>query len=207
MKLERAIVVFIAIISLLALTACSGGNGEQNMYNNSTNVETEPNKTETESESESHEGMNHSGSGEVPAGLKSAENPTYEVGSKVIIRADHMKGMKGAEATIVGAFSTNAYAVSYTPTTGGVKVNNHKWVIQEEVGNADSELLEPGTEITLEADHMKGMKGAKATIDSGEKTIVYMVDYTPTTGGEEVTNHKWVTENELSPLDKNNQVH
>jgi len=203
MKFKRSIVVFIAIISLLALTACSGSNEEQNTDNNNTNMETEPNKTETESESESHEDMNHSGSGEVPAGLKSAESPTYEVGSKVIIETDHMKGMKGAEATIVGAFSTNAYAVSYTPTTSGEKVKNHKWVIQEEVGNADSELLEPGTEVTLEADHMKGMKGAEATIESGEKTTVYMIDYTPTTGEEEVTNHKWVTESELSPIDKN----
>jgi len=46
---------------------------------------------------------------------------------------------------------------------------------------------------------MKGMKGAIAVIDSAEQTTVYMVDYTPTTGGEKVTNHKWVTESELSP--------
>ncbi|MEH7471494.1 YdhK family protein, partial [Priestia megaterium] len=42
------------------------------------------------------------------------------------------------------------------------------------------------------------MKGAKATIDSAEKTTVYRVDYKPTTGGEKVKNHKWVTESELS---------
>ncbi len=45
---------------------------------------------------------------------------------------------------------------------------------------------------------MKGMDGAKAIIDSAEPTTVYMVDYTPTTGGEPVKNHKWVTESELS---------
>lgn len=45
---------------------------------------------------------------------------------------------------------------------------------------------------------MKGMDGATATIDSAEKTTVYMIDYVPTTGGEKMTNHKWVTENELS---------
>lgn len=50
---------------------------------------------------------------------------------------------------------------------------------------------------------MKGLKGEKATIDFGKKTTVYMIDYTPTTGGERVTNHKWVTEAELSPFDKN----
>jgi hypothetical protein len=45
---------------------------------------------------------------------------------------------------------------------------------------------------------MKGMKGATGKIDSAEKTTVYTVDYTPTTGGEKVKNHKWVTESELS---------
>lgn len=93
---------------------------------------------------------------------------------------------------------TTAYVVDYTPTTGGEKVTNHKWVIQEEIKDADDKNIKPGTEVTLEADHMKGTKGAKATIDSAEKTTVYMVDYTPTTGGEKVTNHKWVTASELS---------
>ncbi|HLR51893.1 MAG TPA: YdhK family protein, partial [Candidatus Avamphibacillus sp.] len=45
---------------------------------------------------------------------------------------------------------------------------------------------------------MKGMEGATAEIESSEKTTVYMIDYTPTTGGEEVKNHKWVTDSELS---------
>jgi len=30
---------------------------------------------------------------------------------------------------------------------------------------------------------------------------VYMVDFTLTTNGEEVKNHKWVTEDELSPVE------
>lgn len=54
--------------------------------------------------------------------------------------------------------------------------------------------------MTLEADHMEGMKGATAEIVSSEQTTVYMIDYKPTTGGEEVKNHKWVTENELGPV-------
>lgn len=150
-----------------------------------------------------HSKMEHSGSSEVPKGLKVAENPTYEVGSKAVITDGHMKGMKGAEATIVGAYDTIAYAVSYTPTNGGEKVTNHKWVIQEEIPEAiDQEQLKPGTEVTLDASHMEGMKDAKATIDFGEKTTVYMIDFTPTTGGEKVTNHKWVTEDELSKVRK-----
>jgi len=198
MTLKNIFVLIIAVISLITLSACLGNNGEQGLEN-SNNTETESNNNEIENESDSHADMDYSSSGEVPKELKSSENPTYEVGSKAIVETDHMEGMKGAEATIVGAYATNAYAISYTPTTGGERVNNHKWVIQEELKDTDNEILDPGTEVTLEADHMKGMEGADATIDSGEKTTVYMIDYTPTTGGEEVTNHKWVTENELSP--------
>lgn len=142
--------------------------------------------------------MNHAGSGELPAGLMKANNPIYKLGEQVVIHADHMSGMNGATAKVVGAYDTIAYEVTYTPTTGGAKVPNHKWVIQEEIKNAGSTPLKPGTEVTLEADHMEGMKGAPGTIDSAVKTVVYMVDYTPTIGGEPVKNHKWVVESELS---------
>ncbi|MFY4776961.1 YdhK family protein [Metabacillus sp. RGM 3146] len=148
-----------------------------------------------------HQSMDHSmhsSSGELPKGLKEAENPTFKVGSEAIMKADHMEGMKGAKATIAGAYSTTAYAVTYTPATGGEKVTNHKWVIQEEIKDAGDQPLKPGAEVMLEADHMKGMKGATAKIDSAEKTTVYMVDYTPSEGGGKVKNHKWVTESELS---------
>lgn len=53
------------------------------------------------------------------------------------------------------------------------------------------------SKVVLEAEHMPGMKGATATIDSAERTTVYMVTYTPTTGGEPVKNHKWLVENEI----------
>ncbi|MGN0699600.1 MAG: DUF1541 domain-containing protein, partial [Oscillospiraceae bacterium] len=46
----------------------------------------------------------HSSSGEVPEGLKEAENPTFRVGSTAMMHADHMPGMNGVEATISGAF-------------------------------------------------------------------------------------------------------
>ena len=54
-----------------------------------------------------------------------------------------------------------------------------------------------GSQVIINTSHMKGMKGATAEIDSAEKTTVYMVDYTSTTSGEKVKNHKWVTEDEL----------
>jgi Protein of unknown function (DUF1541) len=179
MKLKNNLIAVLLLAFSLTLAAC--GNDEK-----------ENQKEET------HDGMDHSGSGEVPKALKEAKDPAFPVDSKAIIKADHMKGMDGAEATIVGAYDTTVYTVSYTPTTGGKKITDHKWVIHEELKDPGDQPFKEGTEVTLNADHMKGMKGAKATIDSAEQTTVYMVDYTPTTGGEKVTNHKWVTESELS---------
>ncbi|MBV7505291.1 YdhK family protein [Bacillus sp. sid0103] len=144
-----------------------------------------------------HGSMNHSSSGDVPEGLKVAENPKFKVGSHAIINSDHMEGMKGAEATIVEAYETTVYTISYTPTTGGEKVTNHKWIIHEEIKDASDKPYKPGDEVVVEAYHMEGMKGATAVIDSAQQTTVYIVDYTSTTG-EKVTNHKWVTESELS---------
>ena len=195
----------------LTLTACAGNNNEEADQNETTETETTQEETTTEDNmdgmDEEMEGMdhsnmemNHSGSGEVPEGLQVAENPTFPVGSQAIIQSDHMEGMKGAEATIVGAYDTTVYTVSYTPTTGGEPVTDHKWIIHEELEGAGETPLEPGTEATINADHMEGMNGATATIDSAEETTVYMVDFTSTTG-EQVTNHQWVTESELSPVE------
>lgn len=202
---KNIIMILFSIFTVFLLAACNGGTEDINPKENTGN-ETESNTTEEdESESDSngdmdHSEMNMSGSGEVPEDLEEAETPTYEVGSQAIITAEHMEGMDGAEADIVGAYDTTVYTVSYTPTTGGEKVTDHKWVIHEELENPDEAPLSAGTEVTLNADHMEGMKGAVAEIDSAEETTVYMVDFVPTTGGEEVTNHKWVTENELAPV-------
>ncbi|MGE6719401.1 YdhK family protein [Peribacillus frigoritolerans] len=193
MKMSLILSLFAALF--LVLGACSNANDE--------NTENKDNTEKTEDkenmEGMDHGNMDHSSSEEVPEGLKEAKNPTYEVGSQAILETDHMEGMKGAKATIVGAYDTTVYTISYTPTTGGERVENHKWVIQEEIKDAGDDPLEPGAEVTVDAAHMEGMDGAKAEIDSAEEMTVYMVDYTPTTGGEEVKNHKWVTESELSP--------
>ncbi|WP_405117987.1 YdhK family protein [Paenibacillus sp. FSL H8-0317] len=145
--------------------------------------------------------MHHSESGELPEGLHEKNNPTFPIGSQALMSADHMSGMKGAKAKIVGAYETTVYAVTYTPTTGGDPVQNHKWVIHEEIEGHTDQAYAAGSEVVLSADHMKGMKGAKATIDSSEQTTVYLVDYTPTTGGDSIKNHKWVTEEELSAIE------
>lgn len=121
MRGQKFTLFMISLFTALVLAACSdGGNGNnhENMDHGNTNQEKTDNKE-----------MNHSSSGEIPKGLKEAKNPTYKVGSEVIIKSDHMEGMNGAEATVVGAYDTTVYTVSYTPTTGGKKVTNHKWVI------------------------------------------------------------------------------
>ena len=44
---------------------------------------------------------------------------------------------------------------------------------------------EAKVEKRLDADHMKGMDGATAVIESAEDTTVYMLDFTTTTGEKE----------------------
>ncbi|WP_210366019.1 YdhK family protein [Bacillus sp. REN3] len=205
MNLKRKFLfALISLLTAATLAACSDGEDQgkqQDDERGTEEKEMQKDTTEENGNSESgHEGMEHSGSGEVPDGLKEADNPKYPVGSQAIINADHMPGMKGAEATIAGVYTTTVYALSYDPTDGGKRVENHKWVIHEELEDPGANPLKPGNEATIDADHMPGMKGAKATIDTAEKVDVYMVDFTPTDGSEKVTNHKWVTEDELAPV-------
>ncbi|GFZ88269.1 hypothetical protein GCM10010978_29900 [Compostibacillus humi] len=213
---NKLIIGIIALFMAVVLAAC-GGNNETTPESNTdtendstenaeTNQETQSEEKsdsmeETDDSSMDHSGMNHSSTGEVPEDLAEAEDPTYPVGSEAVIHANHMGGMDGAVATIDGAYDTTVYTVTYTPTTGGEKVEDHKWVIHEEIENAEEQPYEPGDEVVLEADHMEGMEGATATIDSAENTTVYMVSYTDTETGEEVNYHKWVTEEELSPVE------
>lgn len=135
--------------------------------------------------------------GPAPAGIVEAADPTYPVGTEVTLTADHMPGMDGATATISGAFDTTAYAVSYTPTDGGAPVTNHKWVVQEELEGTDGKTLGAGDTAVMTADHMAGMQGAEATIDSSTDETVYMVDI----DSPEMTmkRHKWVVESEIQP--------
>ena len=135
--------------------------------------------------------------GPAPEGIEKAASPKYPAGTEVTLTAEHMEGMDGANATIAGAFDTYTYAVNFTPTTGGNPVKDHKWVVQEEIKDAGDQRLADGTEVTLEAEHMEGMKGAKATIASSTDQTVYMVDYE--SDGMTMTNHKWVVESEIKP--------
>jgi len=176
----------------LVFTGCSTGGG-QNQGTPSTTSQHEGHGSSSDSG-----GMEHPmDGGPAPEGIETAASPTYPVGTEVTLTADHMEGMDGANATIAGAYDTYTYAVDFTPSAGGEPVKDHKWVVQQEIKDAGDERLADGTEVTLEAEHMEGMKGAKATIASSTEETVYMVDYE--SDGMTMTNHKWVVESELKP--------
>src|SRR5699024_2809416 len=142
---------------VIALSACSGGTDNPDS-NGNPDTELDSNTNENnETESDSQMDMEHSDSCEDPAALREAEHPTYPVGSTTTTQADRMEGMEGAESTIVGGYDATAFAVSYTPTNGGEKVENHKWVIKEAVTPSENEPPESESEVTIQADHMKGM--------------------------------------------------
>lgn len=179
----------------LLLSGCSTGGDQEHQGHGASSATSAP--------ASSDGGMNHSSmehpmdGGPAPAGIEKAVSAKYPVGTEVKLTADHMEGMDGAKATIVGAYDTYTYAVNFTPTTGGEPIKDHKWVVQQELKDAGDQRLADGTEVTLEAEHMKGMKGAKTTIASSTDETVYMVDYEA--GGMKMTNHKWVVESEIQP--------
>lgn len=166
---------------------------------------------ESESTTEEPGEMTHDDEGRLPGNIKIEREPKYKVGDDVQINATHMPGMEGAQGTVVAAFDTTAYEISYTPTDDSEPVENHRWIVQEEIAEAaDQEDVdapfEVGAEVTVEAYHMPGMEGATATIDAVNETTVYLVDYIDTESGEEVINHKWVTEDELATLDSSEET-
>ncbi|MDY3127622.1 MAG: YdhK family protein [Corynebacterium sp.] len=188
---------------VLFLAACSPSNEEASTTEPTTTAaqtSSAAGASETQS-AHSHDHSSHpADGGAAPAGIAEADSPTFPVGSEVKLLADHMPGMQGATATIAGAFHTTTYAVTYTPTTGGEPVEEHRWVVHEELHNPDAAPLPDGTQVVLDADHMQGMKGATATIDYSTSETVYMVDYEA--DGMTMTNHKWVTESEIQPLNQ-----
>ena len=209
MNMKRSLtLVTLTLASALALSACADA-GEtttattQNTTDTATETATETvtdtaTDTTTTAAEEDHGGHDHpADGGPPPAGIDEAEDPTYPVGAEVILTADHMPGMDGAEATISGAFDTTAYSVSYTPTDGGEPITDHRWVVHEELVDPGQAPLPDGTEVVLDAEHMTGMQGAEATIDYSTQETVYMVDLT--VDGMDMTNHKWVTESEILP--------
>lgn len=145
-----------------------------------------------------HDDVTHSTWGNIPNGLKEASNPKFKVGDKVKINAAHNDSMEGSEGTIVGAYESTVFSISYDPTTGDHPEENVKWFVMEEVQGLGESKLDVGSEVIIEVGRKEGMQGAKGTIDTVEKTNVYMVDYVDTEG-QEVRNYQWLKESELSP--------
>ncbi|USI92968.1 YdhK family protein [Rhodococcus pyridinivorans] len=89
------------------------------------------------SSSPSDDGMDHStmehpmDGGPAPAGIEKATSPKYSVGTEVTLTADHMEGMDGTKATIAGSTDETVYMVDYE--AGGMKMTNHKWVVESEI--------------------------------------------------------------------------
>lgn len=178
-----------AVGTVLLLTGCAASDG---------NPPTPPSST-GHGGHEGHGGMDHpADGGPVPEGMVEVADPRFPVGSQVVLTADHMHGMEGATATVVGAYDTYTYSATYRPTTGGALVEDHRWVVQEEIVDAGRDRIPNGATVTLAADHMSGMDGAEATIVSSTAETVYVVDYAA--DGMTMTNHKWVTESEMRPL-------
>lgn len=193
---RRTLLTLTSGAAALVLAACSGGSGDRAATSSTSGMGGMSSSSSMPATSSSMP-MHHGDGGPVPAGMKPAAHPKYPVGSTVILTANHMDGMVGARATVVGAYSTFTYAVNYTPATGGAMVKDHKWVVQQEIRDAGTQRLAGGKEVTLTADHMSGMQGANATIASSTDQTVYVVDYT--TGGMTMKNHKWVVQDEMKP--------
>jgi len=165
----------------LALSAC-GTSGNANKKSSSSESSTST-KTTTKSQAKI-------------SGLTKDKNPKYKVGSCVKMSATHMAGMKGAKATIVGVYQTKLYEVNFKSTKTDKMVKNHKWITKNELGG-DHESYHVGEKITLLTNHMAGMEGAHGTITAVNSGPAYMVNFTPTTGGKMVKNHKWLAQDEL----------
>src|SRR5699024_10523002 len=137
-----------ALFMSVVLVACSGSddtapNNDADIKNDSSeNMENNGESDSTDETDNSDMDMDPSSSGEVPDELDETEDTNYTVNSEAEIKADHMEGMEGAVATIEDAYDTIAYAVTYTPTDGEEKVENHKWVIHEEIEDAKEEQIE-----------------------------------------------------------------
>lgn len=195
--------LFLAVMSLflfLILTACGNDDNANNSdTDHESHVETRSEVTDetnkTDQANNKNNVTNEPTPSEIPEGMKEAANPKFKVGDEVIVNAEHEEGMKGAVGTVTGAFDTIVYSISYTPTHGDFREENHKWVVQEELQGLDEEMLVPGSEVIVETNQEEGMLGAEGEIDTAEKTVAYMVEYITADG---TSLKKWFKESELS---------
>ena len=63
--------------------------------------------------------------------LQDAGDAPLQVGDTAVMEAEHMAGMKGAEATVASVTDETVYMVDYT--ADGMTMTNHKWVVESEI--------------------------------------------------------------------------
>ncbi|KRK09862.1 hypothetical protein FD11_GL000432 [Ligilactobacillus pobuzihii E100301 = KCTC 13174] len=173
----------IALLLIVVVSGCSSDSSHKE-------------SSDDQSHSSQKMKMHHGSNSQKDSSLKKAKDPKYKAGSKVKLSADHMKGMKNANATIVNAYDSKLYAVDYKPSSDKKVVKDHKWVTNDEIEGNRREYGK-GDKVTLTADHMPGIKNSSATIVEIKDGPAYMVNYQPTNGDKQVKNHKWVAEDEL----------
>lgn len=199
---------FITLLStVFLLGACSNNESTQEGQSSST-ASTEMSEMQDSSghmqDSSGHMAhgdmeMEHNRHEEEPENMQEAENPEFPVGDNVKVTDAHMEMMDGVTATISGAYDTTLYQVTFTPEDSDEAIEDHKWVVKEEMSSDDdSDDYEKGDEVTLNADHMSGMQGQTAEITGIHDGPAYMINFEPNDGSEEFVNHKWVTEDELT---------
>src|SRR5699024_9517766 len=63
--------------------------------------------------------------------LEDPGDAPLEAGSEVVLDAEHMSGMDGAEATIDRSTDETVYMVDFE--ADGMEMTNHKWVVESEI--------------------------------------------------------------------------
>src|SRR4051794_14418023 len=100
MKSNKLLIGMVSLVLMFMLAACSNNSNDKSKDKNSNSKHENmkmDNKNSKMDKNMDMGNMEHSGSGEVPKGLKKAENPTYKVGSQAMVKSEHMEGMNGAE--------------------------------------------------------------------------------------------------------------
>lgn len=102
-----------------------------------------------------------------------------------------------ATGLLLSACSTGNDQENKTKEAHHSSHTNSKADLPDDMQSTDKGKFKKGDTVTINSDHMKGMKGAKGVVKAAYKTHVYEVTYKPKDGKKEVKNHKWVVNEEI----------
>ncbi|MCL1935212.1 MAG: DUF1541 domain-containing protein [Defluviitaleaceae bacterium] len=142
----------------------------------------------------------YSSFGYINEGSTHHPNPTFPVGTPVILAHEHFPGAAGSQAVVTGAFDEIAYAVSFQPGAPGFPFEYaHRWIMHTELwGWENVEVFEPGTVVMLDTDHFPGSRYQIGIVEYYERGTTYQLDGT-TRYGLPFWDHQWFTESEIVP--------